>query len=163
MTTAASSPSITIPRWPVVAHTTGAALIGAIGLAHLLFIHVFGGEDGPDEELINDLSARTPSPMFENGRQITVFDLNTGYSVGMGMLGVMFAILVLVAARNAPHLIARWSPFNWACTATAVFTCWIAVLYFPEPVIAFSVVGTLCFAAVLFGGTRSADYSSNAR
>ncbi|WP_280265853.1 LIC_13387 family protein [Nocardia wallacei] len=163
MTTATPSASITMPRWPILAHTLGAALIGVIGLAHLLVIHVFGGEDGPGEQLVNELSANTATPMFENGRQVTVFDLNTGYSVGMGMLGAMFAILVLLAARGAPHLIARWSPFNWACTATAAFTCWIAILYFPEPVIAFSALGTVCFAGVLIGGRPSADYPSSAR
>ncbi|BCK59031.1 LIC_13387 family protein [Nocardia wallacei] len=151
MTTATS---LTTSRWPTVAHATGAALIGAIGLSHLLFIHVLG-EDGAGEKLVDELAARTPAPMFESGRQTTVFDLNTGYSVGMGAMGAMFAILVLLAVRAAPHLITRWSPFNWACTATAALVCWIAVLYFPEPVIAFSAVGTACFAAVLIGGTRT--------
>lgn len=142
----------TMIRWATPVHTAGAALLGAIGLAHLLMIHTFNGSDGPAEEVINELSARTASPMFDGGRQITVFDLNTGYSVGMGLLGLLFGLFALVAARSAPQLLARWSLFNVLCVAAAGGVFWIACLYFPEPVIVMSGVATLCFAAVLIGG-----------
>ncbi|MBF6332044.1 LIC_13387 family protein [Nocardia transvalensis] len=152
-----TSASTTVtPRWPLVVHLTGAALISVLGLAHLLAVHAFAEEGSAGEQIVEKISAATPSPMFEGGRQVTVLDLNTGYSVGMGLLGVVFGILAIVAARGAPQLITRWSLFGGTCTAAAAGILWIACLYFPEPAIIFSGLATLCFAAVLVAGPRPA-------
>ncbi|WSG59012.1 hypothetical protein OHB12_30505 [Nocardia sp. NBC_01730] len=80
---------------------------------------------------------------------MTVFGLSTGYSVGMGLLGLLFGLLVIVAVRAAPQLIARWSPFNWVCAVAAGGMFWIACLHLPEPVIAVTGIATVCFTAVL--------------
>lgn len=146
------SDSSTAVRWALPVHTAGAAMLGVIGVAHLLLIHVFNGADTPAEETINDLSRQATTPMFEGGREVTVFGLNTGYSVGLAVFAILFALLATVAGRGAPHLLERWSPFNAVCFAAAGATFWIACLYFPEPVIALSGLATLCFAAVLVAG-----------
>ncbi|MFD0365667.1 hypothetical protein ACFQZZ_29885 [Nocardia sp. GCM10030253] len=156
--TSTSAPSTTTSaRWAAPVHITGAALLGTIGLAHLLVVHAFGGADTPDEEVINELSASTTTSLFEGGRQISVFDLNTGYSVGMGLLGMLFGLLVISAARAAPRLIARWSLFNGICLAAAAGVFWIALLYFPEPVAVLSGLATLCFATVFVAGSRGSQ------
>ncbi|MBF6212290.1 hypothetical protein IU433_17760 [Nocardia puris] len=147
-----SDSSTTTVRWALPAHTAGAALLAVIGVAHLLMIHVFNGADTPAEETINELSRQATTPMFEGGREVTVFGLNTGYSVGMAVFAILFALLAMVAARAAPQLLGRWSPFNALCFAAAGATFWIACLYFPEPVIVFAGLATLCFAAVLVAG-----------
>ncbi|MEV6428912.1 hypothetical protein [Nocardia sp. NPDC051463] len=154
ITTSSASSGTTSARWAAPVHFTGAALLGAIGLAHLLVVHAFGGTDTPAEEAINELSARTTTTMVEGGRQLSVFDLNTGYSVGMGLLGMLFGLVAIAAVRAAPQLIARWSLFNGACVGAAGGVFWIALLYFPEPVIALSGLATLCFAAVFMAGRR---------
>lgn len=141
-------------RWAAPVHTLGAAAIGLIGVAHLLVIHVFG-DDTAAEEAVNELSRNTTTSMFEGGKTLTVFGLNTGYSVGMGVFGIAVAALVILAARSAPQLITRWSPFNWTCVGAAGVLCWIAVLYFPEPAVALCVLATACFAAVLVAGNRA--------
>ncbi|MFE7796000.1 hypothetical protein [Nocardia sp. NPDC057440] len=155
ITTSSASSSTTSARWAAPVHFTGAALLGTIGLAHLLVVHAFGGADTPAEEAINELSASTTTSVIEGGRQLSVFDLNTGYSVGMGLLGMLFGLVVISAVRAAPPLIARWSVFNGVCVVAAAGVLWIALLYFPEPVIVISGLATLCFAAVFVAGSRS--------
>ncbi|WP_194817888.1 hypothetical protein [Nocardia sp. XZ_19_385] len=141
--------------WAGPVHTVGAGLLGFIGLAHLLVVHAFNPQDTASEEVVNELSRNTASPMFEGGREVTVFDLNTGYSVGMGLFALLFGVLAVVAARRAPELLERWSLFTAVCTATAAGTFWIAWLYFPELPIAVSGLATACFAAVLVAGPRA--------
>ncbi|MFX0580295.1 LIC_13387 family protein [Nocardia nepalensis] len=152
MTTSSTSSASRSARWAAPVQMAGATLIGLIGAAHLLVVHVFSGADSTGEEVINELSRSTTTTLFDGGRRITVFDLNTGYSVGMGLFGLLFGLLVISAVRAAPQLIARWSFFNVICVAMAGGTCWIAALYFPEPVIVVSALATLCFAAVLVAG-----------
>ncbi|MFQ6393277.1 LIC_13387 family protein [Nocardia sp. KC 131] len=153
--TSSSAPiTTTSARWATPVHIAGAAMLGLIGLAHLLVVHAFGGADTPEEEVINDLSARTTTSMFEGGRQLSAFGLNTGYSVAMGLLAMLFGALVISAVRAAPQLIARWSLFNGICVAAAGGAFWIALLYFPEPAVALSGLATLCFAAVFVAGNR---------
>ncbi|WP_167461028.1 LIC_13387 family protein [Nocardia brasiliensis] len=151
----AMAPSSTLSaRWAVPVHFAGSALLGLIGLAHLLVVHVFAGPDAPAEATVNELSRHVSTALFEGGRQLTVFDLNTGYSVGMGWFGLLFGLLAIAAVRSAPPLLARWSLFNGVCVAASGGLCWLAVLYFPEPVIVMSIIATLCFAAVLVAGAR---------
>lgn len=150
--TATTASDITTACWAAPVHTAGAAALAIIGLAHLLVLHVFDGADPPAEEAIHALSRETTSPMFENGRQITVFDLNTGYSVGLGLFGILLGALMVVGRRAQPRLIDRWSPFNWICLTAGAGTFWISCLYFPEPVIALSGLAALCFATVLVAG-----------
>ncbi|MGW4770444.1 LIC_13387 family protein [Nocardia sp. NPDC004278] len=152
MTTSSAPSASTSARWAAPVQITGAALVGLIGAAHLLVVHAFNGDDSAGEEVINELSRSTTTALFDGGRQISVFDLNTGYSVGMGLFGLLFGLVVISAVRAAPQLIARWSLFNAICVAMAGGLCWIAALYFPEPVIAVSALATLCFAAVLVAG-----------
>ncbi|WP_107654409.1 LIC_13387 family protein [Nocardia suismassiliense] len=141
-------------RWATPVHFAGSTLLGLVGLAHLLVVHVFNGDDGPAEEVVNVMSAQVTGSMFDGGRQLSVFDLNTGYSVGMGFLGLLFGLLAIAAAHGAPGLITRWSLFNGVCVAAAGGTFWIACLYFPEPAIVVSGLAALCFVAVLVGGNR---------
>ncbi|MFC9892159.1 hypothetical protein ACFVMC_00565 [Nocardia sp. NPDC127579] len=143
--------------WAGPVHTAGAVLLGLIGLAHLLVVHTFNGADSPEEEIVNDLSRQTITPMFEGGREVTVFGLNTGYSVGMGLCALLFSALAVIAARRAPQLLERWSAFSAACTAAAAGTFWIACLYFPEIPVVVSGLATVCFAAVLVAGPRAKD------
>ncbi|KIA63503.1 LIC_13387 family protein [Nocardia vulneris] len=151
----AIAPSSTLSaRWATPVHLAGSALLGAVGLAHLLVVHAFGGTDSPAEETVNELSTHVSTALFEGGRQLSVFDLNTGYSVGMGLFGLLFGLLAIAAVRSAPQLIARWSLFNGVCVAAAGGLCWIALLYFPEPVIVMSIIATLCFTTVLVAGPR---------
>ncbi|MGW0248940.1 LIC_13387 family protein [Nocardia goodfellowii] len=156
MTAMTSTPHRTI-AWAGPVHTVGAGLLGAIGLAHLLVVHAFNGQDPTGEEVVNELSRNTAAPLFEGGRQVTVFGLNTGYSVGMGLCVMLFGALAVAAARRAPQLLERWSLFNVVCTAAAAGTCWIACLYFPEPPIVASALATACFAAVLVAGPSAKD------
>ncbi|WP_084501878.1 LIC_13387 family protein [Nocardia xishanensis] len=153
--TATAQPSTTAARWPIRVHRAGALFLGTIGLAHELVLHLFNGADNAGEEAVNELSRNTTAALFEGGREVTIFGLNTGYSVAMGLLGLLFSMLAVVAARTAPALIARWSLFNWICVAAAGGTFWISCLYFPEPVVAFAGLSTLCFATVLVGGPRA--------
>ena len=134
----------------------GAGFVGAIGIIHLLVIHTFEGpKQASEQAAIAAQAANHVTPLAQGfGRQLTVLQLNTGYSVGMGLLGTTFAIIAILAVRAAPTLITRWSAFNIACTATGAFALWIAVDYFPEPVIAFFALGTACFAWVLVAGPR---------
>lgn len=150
--TAPTTHTGTSARWAAPAHMAGATLIGLIGAVHLLVVHIFNSPDSADEEVVNELSRHTSTALFDGGRRVSVFDLNTGYSVGMGLLGLLFGILVISAVRTAPQLIARWSLFNLGCVVASGGLCWIAALYFPEPVIALSGLATLCFAAVLIAG-----------
>ncbi|GAA5080352.1 LIC_13387 family protein [Nocardia iowensis] len=154
MTAMTPSSTIRSARWATPVHLTGSALLGFIGLAHLLGLHVFNGNDSPAEEVVNELSAQVSTSMFDGSRQVTVFGLNTGYSVGMGLLALLFGLLAIVAVRAAPQLIARWSLFNAICLAAAGGMFWIACLYFPELAIVASGLATLCFAAVLVAGNR---------
>ncbi|MEV6273639.1 hypothetical protein [Nocardia sp. NPDC051832] len=156
MTAMTSTPRRAI-AWAGPVHALGAGLLVFIGLAHLLVVHAVNGPDPAGEEVVNELSRNTASPMFEGGRQVTVFDLNTGYSVGMGLCAMLFGVLALVAARRAPELLERWSLFNVVCTATAAGTFWIACLYFPEAPIAVSGLAMACFAAVLSAGPSGKD------
>lgn len=136
-------------RWHLRLHYVGAFCIGIVGFAHLLVFHSpFTGPLPAAEQAIADLAAATPSPMFENGRQVTVRDFNTGCSAEMGMLSTMFMVLSIVAARRAPHLVGRWSSFSFACLVTSAATVSMAIKYFPEPVIIFAALATLSFALV---------------
>ncbi|MFI9531640.1 hypothetical protein ACIG56_00210 [Nocardia fusca] len=150
--TPSSAPTTTAARWAMPVHLAGAALLSVIGLAHLLVVHAFNEADPPGEEVINELSRAATTSLYEGGRQVDVFGLNTGYSVGMGLFGLMLGLLVISAVRTAPRLAARWSLFNWLCVVTAAGLFWIAALYFPEPVVVLSGIATLCFVAVLVAG-----------
>ncbi|MEV0033852.1 hypothetical protein [Nocardia sp. NPDC050793] len=152
--TSTAPPRTTAARWPIRVHCAGAVFLGIIGLGHELALHIFNGADVAGEEVINELSRNTTTTLFEGGREVTVFGLNTGYSVGMGLFGLLFPMLAVVAVRTAPALIARWSLFNWICFAAAGGTFWISCLYFPELIVAFAGLSTLCYAAVLVGGPR---------
>ncbi|WP_063046721.1 LIC_13387 family protein [Nocardia pseudovaccinii] len=150
--TAPTTHTGTSARWAAPVHMAGATLIGLIGAVHLLVVHIFNGPDSAGEEVVDELSRRTPTALFDGDRRVSVFDLNTGYSVGMGLLGLLFGVLVISAVRAAPQLIARWSLFNLGCVVAAGGLCCIAALYFPLPVIVLSGIATLCFAAVLIAG-----------
>ncbi|MFI6394388.1 hypothetical protein [Nonomuraea sp. NPDC050540] len=140
---------------------TGATLIGLVGVAHLLMFHSpLTGPLPAGEQAVADLAAVTASPMFENGRQVTVRDFNDGTSAEMGMLAVMFAVAVVVAVREAPGLLRRWSPFSLACTAVSGFSVWLSVAYFPEPIIVFTVMSAVCFGLVLAAPFRPAALRS---
>ncbi|MCP2289055.1 LIC_13387 family protein [Nocardia amikacinitolerans] len=154
MTAMTTLPSATAARWPLLTHYAGGTFLGLIGFGHLLALHVFNGADVAGEEVINELSRNTTTALFEGGREVTVFGLNTGYSVALGMFGLLFPLLAVVAVRAVPGLIARWSMFNWLCAVTACGTFWISCLYFPETVVAFAGLSALCYAAVLVGGPR---------
>lgn len=144
-----------VSRWRLRLHYTGAALIGIIGLTHMVVKHVVNGPLPAREQAIADLSAATPSPLFEGGLQLTVLDYNTGCSVEMALLGTMFAILAILAARSAPASVGRWSLFGFACFVTSTATCWIAALYFPEPVVAVAGLSAVCFAAAFAAPDRA--------
>ncbi|WP_067844756.1 LIC_13387 family protein [Nocardia lijiangensis] len=152
--TSTIQPRTTAARWPIRVHCAGAVFLGVIGFGHELALHIFNGADVAGEEVINELSRNTTTALFEGGREVTVFGLNTGYSVGMGLFGFLFPMLAVVAARTAPGLIARWSLFNWICVAAAGGTFWISCLYFPELIVTFAGLSTLCYAAVLVAGPR---------
>ena len=137
------------PRWPLRVHYTGAALLSVIGAAHLLVVHAFARELPAGEQSVVDLSEATPSPLFENGRQVSVLDLNTGYSIGMGVASVAFGVLAVAAARTAPTLVARGSLFSAACFGTAATVFTVSARYFPEPPIVAAGLSTACFGTVL--------------
>ncbi|MFI6902164.1 hypothetical protein ACIBKY_12930 [Nonomuraea sp. NPDC050394] len=139
----------------------GATLIGLIGVAHLLMFHSPLTAPLPaGEQAVADLAAVTASPMFENGRQVTVRDFNDGTSAEMGMLAMMFAVAVVVAVREAPGLLRRWSPFSLTCTAVAGFSLWLCVRYFPEPLIVLTAISTVCFGLVFAAPFRPASLRS---
>ncbi|MFD9945537.1 hypothetical protein ACFWYW_49365 [Nonomuraea sp. NPDC059023] len=139
----------------------GAVLIGLIGVAHLLMFHSpLTGPLPAGERAVADLAAVTASPMFENGRQVTVRDFNDGTSAEMGMLAMMFSVVVVVAVRAAPGLLRRWSPFTLACTAVSGFSVWLCVAYFPEPLIVLTAMSTVCFGLVFAAPFRPAPLRS---
>ncbi|TQM28502.1 LIC_13387 family protein [Nocardia bhagyanarayanae] len=152
--TSTAQPSATTPRWPVLTHYAGGVFLGLIGVGHLLALHIFNGADVAGEEVINELSRNTTTALFEGGREVTVFGLNTGYSVALGLFGMLFPLLAATAVRAAPGLLTRWSLFGAICAAVAGGTFWISCLYFPETVVAFAGLSALCYAAVLVGGPR---------
>lgn len=156
--TSTIQPNPIVARWPLPAHYAGGVFLGLIGFGHLLALHVFNGADVAGEEVINELGRNTTTALFEGGREVTVFGLNTGYSVALGLFGMLFPLLAAVAVRAAPELIARWSLFNWICAVTAGGTFWISCLYFPETVVAFAGLSALCYAAVLAGGSPKSAY-----
>lgn len=155
--TALATPIEASTRWHLRAFRTGVALLGVVGLAHLLVKHLFNGPLPAGEQAVADLSAQTPTPMFEGWRAITVLDLYTGYSVGMGLLGTTFAVLAIVVARQAPQLIHAGSLFVATCFVTCAGTFAVSALYFPEPVVVFAGLSAACVGAVLFAGPSRAQ------
>ncbi|MPZ53734.1 MAG: hypothetical protein GEU79_13555 [Acidimicrobiia bacterium] len=46
---------------------------------------------------------------------MSILDLNTGYSLGMGALGIMVAALAILVGRKAPSLIGHGAAFSLVC------------------------------------------------
>ncbi|MBF6088396.1 hypothetical protein IU438_12865 [Nocardia cyriacigeorgica] len=146
---AAATPVRSAFRWQMGLHYAGAVLIGLVGAVHLLVFHSpFTEPLPPQEQVIADLAAATPSPLVEGWRPVTVHDFNTGTSALAGMFGTMFMVLVVLAARRAPGLVGRWSLFSLGCLVTSTSVLWMGFEYFPEPIIVFSGLATVCFALV---------------
>ncbi len=148
MSTVLSS-GATSASWPRALHQTGSTLFGLIGLGHLLAVHLLAPPLPEAEREVAALSARVTSPLVPGGLERTVLELNTGYSVGLGAVGLAFAMLAWFGVRHAPELALRRSGFTLVCLAAAGTMFALSVTSFPEPPIVLSAASTLCYLGAL--------------
>lgn len=133
-------------RLPVRLHVFGAGLIGFVGVAHIAVVHVFG-KPGDGERAVHDLAAATPVRMFEGGITRSVHDLDTGYSVAMGLLAAGFSATSIAAVRHEPALVGKRSPLSAASFGTAAAMLAVAAKRFPELPVGVIALSTACLGA----------------
>jgi ABC-type Na+ efflux pump permease subunit len=136
-------------RWAVRLHQVGAGCLAAIGVGHLLAVHLLVGPLPAGEQQVADLSARVTSPLLPGGLARTVLQLNTGYSIGVAMGLLAFGLVVIAAVRAAPTLAERPTLFGVLCLLTAAAFLVLAAVAFPEPPIVAAALSTACHAAAL--------------
>ncbi|MFD4369718.1 hypothetical protein [Rhodococcus sp. NPDC058521] len=127
-------------------HVIGAGLVGFIGVAHIAVVHVFG-KPSDGERAVHELAEATPVRMFERGITRSVHDLDTGYSVAMGLLAAGFSATSIAAVRQDPALLGRRTPVSMASSATAVAMLVVAAKRFPEVPVGVIALGAACLGA----------------
>lgn len=127
-------------------HVLGAGLLGFVGVAHIAVAHVFGKPSDGEQE-VHDLAAATPVRMFERGLTRSVHDLDTGYSVAMGLLAAGFSATSIAAVRREPALIGKRTPVSIASSATAAAMLAVAAKRFPELPVGVIALSAACLGA----------------
>ncbi|NLE82188.1 MAG: hypothetical protein GX610_21940 [Rhodococcus sp.] len=128
---------------PARLHVLGAGLLGFVGVAHIAVVHVFG-TPSEGERSVHELADATPVRMFDGGLTRSVHDLDTGYSVAMGVLAAGFAATSIAAVRGDPALVGRRSVFSAVSTATSGAMLAVAAKRFPELPIGVIALGVAC-------------------